>query len=155
MKVKTSFGRSLFMRLSYRFKQVDAIKGYHFLLSTLIKDGVLQEGLITTNIKKINEGLKDCEYIIEKYTAEKKYAINPKTKRRMLIDYKVTVFPTKAFRDEQYRFNSHNKNIQEHKIDNNGKPIIKPMADQYKSKHDFKRYLKDKDNFEAAKNPIQ
>jgi hypothetical protein len=38
MKVKTSFGRSLFMRLSYRFKQVDVINGYHFLLSTLIDE---------------------------------------------------------------------------------------------------------------------
>jgi hypothetical protein len=77
----------------------------------------LQEDLITTNIKKINEGLKDCGYIIEKYTAEKKYSINPQTKRRALTDYKVTVFPTRAFQDEQYRFNAHNKNIQEHKID--------------------------------------
>ncbi|MCB1584328.1 MAG: hypothetical protein KDI92_14820 [Xanthomonadales bacterium] len=55
MKVKTSFGRSLFMRLSYRFKQVDVINGYHFLLSTLIEEGVLQHDLITTNIKKIDE----------------------------------------------------------------------------------------------------
>lgn len=153
MKVKTSFGRSLFMRLSYRFKQVDVINGYHFLLSTLIDDWVLQEDLITTNIKKINEWLKDCGYIIEKYTAEKKYSINPQTKRRALTNYKVTVFPTKAFRDEQYRFNVHNKNIQEHKIDQKGKPVIKPMADQYKTKHDFKRYLKDKENFDTAKNP--
>jgi len=38
MKVKTSFGRSLFMRLSHRFKQVDTIKGYHFLLSTMIDE---------------------------------------------------------------------------------------------------------------------
>jgi hypothetical protein len=28
------------------------------------------------------------------------------------------------------------------------------MADQYKTKHDFKRYLSDKDNFETAKSPI-
>ena len=60
MKVKTSFGRSLFMRLSHRFKQVDTIKGYHFLLSTMIDEWLLQEDLITTNIKKINEWLKDC-----------------------------------------------------------------------------------------------
>jgi hypothetical protein len=65
----------------------------------------------------------------------------------------VTVFPTKAFQDEQYRFNVHNKNIQEHKIDQKGKPIIKPMGDQYKTKYDFKRYLKDKENFETAKDP--
>ncbi len=38
MKVKSSFGRALFMRLSHRFQQADAVTGYHFLLSTLIKE---------------------------------------------------------------------------------------------------------------------
>ena len=153
MKVKTSFGRSLFMRLSYRFKQVDVINGYHFLLSTLIEEGVLQQDLITTNIKKIDEWLKDCGYIIEKYTAEKKYSINPETNRRALTDYKVTVFPTKAFREEQYRFNVHNKNIQQHRIDNQWKPVIKPMRDQYQTTHDFQRYMDDKKVFDTDSDP--
>ena len=38
MKLKTSFGRTLFMRLSFRFPQADPVKGYHFLLSTLINE---------------------------------------------------------------------------------------------------------------------
>jgi len=38
MKVKTSFGRSLFLRLSHRFVQADPVAGYQFLLSTLIEE---------------------------------------------------------------------------------------------------------------------
>lgn len=117
MKLKTSFGRSLFLRLSYRFLQADPVKGYHFLLSTLIKEGVLQEDLITTNIKKVTEGLKDCQYIIKHYEFEKFYTINPETNRRKLTDYKVTVFPTDNFQKDQYRVNVHHKNINLHRVD--------------------------------------
>lgn len=151
MKVKSSFGRSLFMRLSHRFKQVDTIKGYHFLLSTMIDEWLLQEDLITTNIKKINDGLKDCAYIIEHFEVEKKYSINPKTNRRALTDYKVTVFPTKDFQNEQWRINTHHKNIKNHRMDDTWKAVIKPMRDQYPTKHDYDRYVKDSDNFENAK----
>lgn len=150
MKLKTSFGRSFFMRLSHRFTQADAINGYHFKLSTLIKEWALQEDLITTNIKKINEWLKDCCYIIDRYTPEEQYTINPKTNRRMIIDYKVIAFPTKEFQSEQYRTNVHHKNIENHKISSQGKAIIKPMWDQYPSKWDFKKFRSDKAEYDNA-----
>ncbi len=85
------------MRLSHRFSQADSVRGYHFRLSTLVKEGALQDDLITSNIKKINEGISDCGYIIDRYIPEEEYSVNPKTNRRVLVDYKVTVFPTRVF----------------------------------------------------------
>lgn len=38
MKLKTSFGRAFFMRLTHRFTQADSLRGYHFKLSTLIAE---------------------------------------------------------------------------------------------------------------------
>lgn len=150
MKLKTSFWRAFFMRLSHRFTQADGIKGYHFKLSTLIKEWALQEDLITTNIKKINDWLKDCSYIIDRYTSEEEYTINPKTNRRLLVDYKVVVFPTKEFQNEQYRTNVHHKNIENHKISSQGKAIIKPMWDQYPNKWDFQKFKQDKEEYDNA-----
>jgi hypothetical protein len=151
MKVKTSFGRNLFMRLSYRFKNVDAVNGYHFLLSTLIKDGLLPDDIITTNIKKIEDGLVDCQYLIDSFQAEKIYHINPKTNRRALIDYKVTTFPTSSFQYEQYRFNVQNKHIKNYRMTPEGQPVIKPLRDQYPTSYDYQRYLKDLEVYESAK----
>ncbi len=112
---------------------------------------MIQDDKITTNIKKINEGLKDCAYIIERYEAEKIYTTNPKTNRRMLTDYKVIVYPTEAFQKEQYRTNVHQKNLANHRLDDNGKPIIKPMRDQYPTSHDFQQYLSDSKKYHEAK----
>lgn len=151
MKLKTSFGRAFFMRLSHRFTQADSLRGYHFKLSTLIEEGALQVDKLTTNIKKINEWLKDCAYIIDRYEAKEMYTTNAKTNRRVLTDYKVTVYPTEAFQREQYRTNVHNKNLTNHRIDDNGKPIIKPMRDQYPTNHDFNRYMSDTKKYNNAK----
>ena len=153
MQVKTSFGRTLFLRLTTRFQQADPHKGYHFLLSTLIKEWALQEDIITTNIKKINEAIKDCSYIIERADQEKQYTINPETNRKMLADYKVTVFPTKAFQQEQFRSNVHHKNITEHRVTKEGKAVIKPMKDQYPTKYDFPRFQEDSKTFKSSQNP--
>ena len=149
MKVKTSFWRTLFLRLSHKFKQADAIKGYHFLLSTLIKEWALQDDLITTNIRTIQSALKDCHYIIDHYEVTEQHEINPKTNRRMMTDYKVVIYPTKNFQDDQYRLNSHYKNIQEHKITKEGEAIIKPMRDQY-DRTTFNDFLNDQAKFELA-----
>ena len=149
MKVKTSFWRTLFLRLSHKFKQADAIKGYHFLLSTLIKEWALQDDLITTNIRTIQTALKDCHYIIDHYDVSEQYDINPKTNRRMMTDYKVVIYPTKNFQDEQYRLNSHYKNIQEHKITKDDEVVIKPMRDQY-DRTTFKDFLNDQAKFDVA-----
>lgn len=150
MKLKTSFGRTLFMRLWFRFQQADPFRGYHFLLSTLIKEGALQSDLITTNIKKIDEALKDCAYIIDRYTFNKHYEINPETNRRHLVDYKVTVYPTKAFQSEQFRVNTHRRNIENHRIGEDGRPMIKPMRDQYPTKYDYERFMEDKSAYNNA-----
>jgi len=77
---------------------------------------VLQDDLITTNIKKINEAISDCAYIIERADTEKQYIINPETNRRVLSDYKVTIYPTELFQQEQFRSNVHHKNIAEHRV---------------------------------------
>ena len=58
----------------------------------------MQEDLITTNIKKINDALKECSYIIDRYTAMEKTGTNPKTNRQVTLDYKVTVYPTNKVR---------------------------------------------------------
>ena len=150
MKLKTSFGRSLFMRLSYRFQQADPVKGYHFLLTSLLNEWVLQDDLITTNIKKVKEGLRDCQYIIERYDYEPLYEINAQTNRKKLIDYKFTVFPTQQFQQEQYRVNVHHKNIGNHRMDSEWKPVIKPMRDQYPTAGNFKAFQKDQAVFETA-----
>lgn len=151
MKVKTSFWRTLFLRLSYRFQQADSVKGYHFLLSTLIKEWALQEDKITTNIKKIDEAVEDCAYMIKRAESEKLYTVNPETNRKILCDYKVTVFPTKAFQDDQFWVNVHHKTLSEYRITEDGRPVIKPLRDQYPSRYDFERFQADQSEFEKAK----
>ncbi|MDC0947961.1 hypothetical protein OAS86_01280 [Gammaproteobacteria bacterium] len=137
------------MRLTHRFQQADTFNGYHMLLSTLVDDGALQEDLMTTNIKKINAALKDCQYIIDRYETEKRYGLNPQTNRRTLIDYKVTIYPTKAFQYEQFRSNSHQKNIRDHKINEEGKAIIKPMRDQFTPRQ-YLEYSEAKEQYDKA-----
>lgn len=151
MQLSTSFWRAFFMRLSHRFTQADSLRGYHFKLTTLIAEWVLQDDKLTTNIKKINEGLKDCAYLIDRYEAKEQYRTNPKTNRRQLVDYVVTVFPTEAFQKEQYRENVHQKNLANHRINAKGKPVIKPMRDQYPTTHDFSRYTEDMKKYNEAK----
>ncbi len=137
------------MRLSHKFKQADATKGYHFLLSTLIKEGALQEEKMSNNIRSIQSALKDCHYIIDHYEASEQYGTSPTTNRQVLTDYKVTIYPTKNFQDEQYRLNSHYKNIQEHKITKDDEIVIKPMRDQY-DRTTFNDFLNDQAKFELA-----
>jgi len=60
------------MRLCHKFKQVDAIKGYHILLSTLIEDGDIQEDALSNCVRDINKAMAECSYIISSYTLEKK-----------------------------------------------------------------------------------
>lgn len=152
MQVKTSFWRTLFLRLINRFPQADPRKGYHFLLSTIIKEWALQDDLITTNIKKVDEAIEDCSYLIESAKTEKLYTKNRETNRKMLADYKVTLFPTKAFQQEQYRSNVHHKNLSEHRVTKDGETVIKPMRDQYPTRHDFERFQQDQKNYEKAWN---
>lgn len=149
MKIKSSFWRTLFMRLSHRFQQADSTTGYHFLLSTLVEEGAIQEDLITTNIKKIKTALDECSYIIDHYSSWEKHQINPTTKRSMLCDFKVTVYPTSSFQKEQYRINTHQKNLQKHKVTKDGKTIIQPMFDQYDGIDAYWKFLKDKSDFES------
>ena len=150
MKVKTSFWRTLFLRLTTRFTQADPNKGYHFLLSTLIKEWALQEDLITTNIKKIDEAIEDCSYIIADAKVEKQYWVNPQTNRQVLIDYKVTIYPTANFQTEQYRSNVHHKNIVEHRTTKEGKAVIKPIRDQYPTRYDFEQFQIDSKVYKNA-----
>jgi len=110
----------------------------------------LQEDLITTNIKKIDEAITDCGYIIDKAKVEKQYAVNPETNRKVLADYKVTVYPTKDFQTEQFRSNVHHKNITEHRTTQEGKAIIKPMRDQYPTRHDFKQFQNDNEQYKKS-----
>ncbi|MEZ5536406.1 MAG: hypothetical protein R3F02_12370 [Thiolinea sp.] len=139
------------MRLTYRFQQADPEKGYHFLLSSLIQEGMLQEDLITTNIKKIKGALEDCRYIIDRYEYEEVYVTNPDTNRQQLIDFKVVVYPTQQFQQEQYRLNAHHKNIENYRLTGEGKAVIKPMRDKYPSSYDYQQYQQDKEIFEQAK----
>jgi hypothetical protein len=118
MKVKTSFGRALFLRLNYRFQQADAIKGYHFKLSTLVKEGALLPDEVIYNLRRVDDALEDCRYIISHFEAHRIHETNPQTNRQILVDYKVTVYPTQAFQQEQYRANVHHKNIREHRVTN-------------------------------------
>ena len=150
MKLKSSFWRAIFLRLNYRFQQADPVKWYHFLLSTLIKEWILQDALITTNFKKIKEGLADCGYIIDRYNYEPIYELNPSTKRKKLNDYKITVYPTAQFQEEQYRVNIHHQNIEQHRITDDWKTVIKPMADQYPSSDRFNDYVIAEKEYMAA-----
>jgi len=104
---------------------------------------------LSNNIRNIQSALKDCHYIIDHYEVSEQYDISPKTNRRVMIDYKVTIYPTKTFQDEQYRINSHYKNIQEHKIAKDGDTVIKPMRDQY-DRTTFNEFLNDQAKFELA-----
>ena len=151
MKVKSSFGRALFLRLNYRFQQADPVKGYHFRLTTLVKEGALLPDEAIYNVRRIDDALVDCQYIISNYEAHRIYEINPKTNRQILVDYKVTVFPTTAFQQEQYRANVHHKNIKEHRINEQGSPVIKPLRDQYPTKYDFDRFQKDQREYNESK----
>jgi hypothetical protein len=101
------------------------------LLSTLVKEGALQEDLITTNIKKINDAIGECRYLIDRYKITEVKDINPETHRQCLVDYKVDLYPTTVFQEEQYRVNVHHKNIREYRLNGEGQPVIKPMVDQY------------------------
>ena len=83
-----------------------------------------------------------------------KYTINPKTNRRVASDYLITIFPTNEFQMEQWRINTHQKNIKNHRIDQKWKPVIKPLRDQYKTGYDYDRYVKDCGTFENAKEPL-
>ena len=106
--------------------------------------------MITTNIKKIDEAITDCSYIIKDANTEKQYTTNPETNRRVLVDYKVTVYPTKDFQTEQFRSNVHHKNITEHRTTKEGKAIIKPMGDQYPTRYDFNKFQKDKEQYDNS-----
>ncbi len=104
---------------------------------------------MSNNIRNIQSALKDCHYIIDHYEASEQYEVSPKTNRRVMTDYKVTIYPTKNFQDEQYRLNSHYKNIQEHKITKDDEVVIKPMRDQY-DRATFNEFLNDQAKFELA-----
>ena len=153
MQVKSSFGRTLFLRLNYRFQQADSVNGYHFKLSTLVAEWALLEDEVVYNQRRIDEALNDCGYLISQYESERIYAQNPETNRRVLIDYKVTIYPSEAFQQEQYRTNVHHKNIREHRITKNWAPVIKPLRDQYPTKYDFDRFQQDQKTFDEAKSP--
>ena len=111
----------------------------------------MQNDLITTNIKKIDDAIIDCSYIINNAKTEKLYEINPETNRQVLNDYKVTVYPTKAFQTEQFRSNVHHKNIHEHRTTKDGQPVIKPMRDQYPTRYDFKQYQNDSKQYDESR----
>ena len=149
MKVKSILWRRFFMRLCHRFKQVDAIKGYHILLSTLIEDGDIQEDALSNCVRDINKAMAECSYIISSYTLEKKGRVKLES-WKTITDYLLTVFPTAEFQQEQWRINTHQKNLKNHRIDQTWKPVIKPLRDQYKTWLDYDRYVDDCDKFEKA-----
>ena len=68
----------------------------------------------------------------------------------MITDYKVVIYPTKTFQDEQYRLNTHHKNIQEHRVSEEGNALIKPMRDQYPTPGNFKSFQEAQKMFETA-----
>lgn len=150
MKVKSSFGRALFLRLNYRFQQADAVKGYHFKLSTLVQEWALLPDEVIYNVRRIEEALEDCKYIISHFESQRIHEKNPETNRQVLVDYKVIVYPTNEFQQEQYRANVHHKNIKEHRINDAGKAVIKPLRDQYPTKYDFKRFQQDQKEFDES-----
>ena len=83
---------------------------------------------MSNNIRNIQSALKNCHYIIDHYEASEQYEISPTTNRRVMVDYKVTIYPTKSFQDEQYRLNSHYKNIQEHKITKDDEVVMNLLS---------------------------
>ena len=104
---------------------------------------------MSNNIRNIQSALKDCHYIIDHYEASEQYGTSPTTNRQVMTDYKVTIYPTKNFQDEQYRLNSHYKNIHEHKITKDDEVVIKPMRDQY-DRTTFNDFINDQAKFELA-----
>lgn len=68
-----------------------------------------------------------------------------------MSDFKVTVYPTSNFQSEQYRSNSHSKNIRDHRIDEKGQVLIKPMRDQYSDRAEYPQFLNDRESYENAK----
>jgi hypothetical protein len=81
---------------------------------------------------------------------EKLYITNSETGRRKLDDYKVTVYPSEHFQREQYRVNVHHKNIRDHRVTTEGKPVIRPMRDQYPSTGDYSQFRQDCETYEQA-----
>ncbi len=140
MEDSSYLSRWLLTRLYTRFTFARQDKTYHFLLSTLLSEGVMAaRPSLSTNIKEVEEALKSHPDILQSYTVETKEDINPKSKRARIYDAKFTITPSESFIKEQIRINAHEKSLKDAVTNEDGRKVARPWPEQFDNAADYKR----------------
>ena len=138
---KDYLGRWFRKTLGLKFTYAVQNRSFNLLLSTVINlSGISPYGKITNNeayVKRILDGMD----IVEKVIIQKKYAINPKTKRKVLKDVLIEIFPTKEFIGGQIHSNIHDNRLKEAIFDDDGKVILKPQTEDFQNMVEYRRAM--------------
>ena len=93
------------------------------------------------NLKAVVRAFKECEDIILKYDIEQREQINPKTKRKILFDAKITIWATKSFAVEQITTNELLQEMDKAVLTNDKKVLIEPKKKDYPNYSDYREDL--------------
>ena len=155
MSDTTYLGRWIRTRLYLRFKHAGLNNSYHFLLSTLISEGVVYPYKdLKDNVKQVKKILDSLNDILGKYEVELKTQVSKETKRNQTIDARFILYPNQEFIKEVIRLNVHHKALEEAVRDPEGKLIMKPFLDQYEKREDYQHDLR-AFNIAKARNQIK
>lgn len=129
MKEESFLARWFRKRLSLMFVQAQLGKTYNIKLSTIINSsGISPYDQLRDNLAFVQKTLKELK-IVERFTVDKQYEINPATKRKVMADALFVIYPTFEFANDQIRANQHAKKITTALPDEKGKPLIDPSLE--------------------------
>ncbi len=106
MSENSYLGRWLRKQLGLKFIQADTTKTYTIKLSTIIQNsGIVPYSKKSQNLFALEKVLKDMDDIIRKYDIERIYGTD---RGRILLDARITIYPTRDFMIEQIYGNQQN-----------------------------------------------
>ena len=100
------------------------------------------------NVKNVVRTLKSMGDILSKFEIDPRTEINPDTKRKKVIDAKITVYGSEYFQNEQIKINAHHRRLDKAVATQSGEYLIEPRVNE---ELNATEYLKKRDKYNKLK----
>lgn len=146
MNESSQLAKWLKQRMYMNFTYANLTSTYNLNYRVVINESG-SDPIVSANrgIKKVLTAIEELDIVI-RVIPNYFYEINPKTKRKVLIDCNFEIWPTKQFIDEQIKINVHQKYLSFGVQDKDGSLVYPPKREEYLSTMAFneanRRYKK-------------
>lgn len=132
-------GRWFRKTLALRFTYASLGKKFNIKLSTIInKSGITPYKRTQDSLKLIVKTLDELD-IVERINVSKEYKMNPKTRRKVLSDALIDIYPSSEFVKATIASNAHTKRLSRALEGKDGSMLLEPRRGDFKTIQEYEK----------------